>query len=138
MQVMHRSAGSFIGRRLLHRVQARMRFDVGSINSKHSLFLEKVVELASKNAQNGGRPFAALIEKNGEVISSSGCKVCQTKDVTAHAEIEVIREASKKLDTLDLSECTLYISCEPCQMCLGAIFLANLKGCYYSANKKDA
>ena len=87
---------------------------------------------------NEGGPFGAVIIKDGEIIASRHNEVLKTNDPTAHAEINVIREASKKLQTFDLSECTLYTSCQPCPMCLGAIFWARIKTVYYGATKEDA
>ena len=87
---------------------------------------------------NDGGPFGAVILKNGEVIARSHNKVLKTKDPTAHAEINAIREASAKLNSFDLSSCTLYTTCMPCPMCLGAIFWARIKTVYYGATEQDA
>lgn len=91
----------------------------------------------SNNYQNGG-PFGAAIVKDGEVIASAHNTVIESIDATAHAEVNAIRLASKKLNTHDLSGCVLYTSAEPCPMCLSAIIWANIKDVYYANTKKDA
>ena len=87
---------------------------------------------------NDGGPFGAVIVKNSQIIASTHNKVLKTNDPTAHAEINAIREASKKLARFDLSDCTLYTTCQPCPMCLGAIFWARIGRVYYGATKDDA
>ena len=88
--------------------------------------------------KNDGGPFGAVIVKDKQIIASAHNEVLKTKDPTAHAEINVIRQASKILDSFDLSDCTLYTTCQPCPMCLGAIFWARIKTVYYGASKDDA
>ena len=85
-----------------------------------------------------GGPFGAVIVKNGKLIAKSHNKVLVSKDPTSHAEINVIREASKKLGTFDLSEAVLYTTCKPCPMCMGAVFWARIKTVYYGADENDA
>jgi len=87
---------------------------------------------------NEGGPFGAVIVREGKIISRTHNKVLKTNDPTAHAEINAIREASKILNTFNLSDCTLYTTCEPCPMCLGAIFWARIPKVYYGATKEDA
>lgn len=87
---------------------------------------------------NEGGPFGAVIVRDGEVIASAHNQVLKSNDPTAHAEINAIREASKKLNNFDLSDCILYTTCQPCPMCLGAIFWARIKTVYYGATKEDA
>jgi len=89
------------------------------------------------NAKNGG-PFGAVITQGEKFISSAHNSVLMTKDPTAHAEINAIREASHVLNNYDLSDCTLYTTCEPCPMCLGAILWARIKTVYYTSTKDDA
>lgn len=103
-------------------------------------FMEKAKINAEKGIDNNeGGPFGAvIIDKDGKIISNGNNKVIKEKDPTAHAEITAIREACKKLDTYDLSNCILYTSCEPCPMCLSAIIWANIKEVYYGCTKKDA
>ena len=89
------------------------------------------------NYKNGG-PFGAVIVKDGEIIASAHNTVIESIDATAHAEVNAIRLASKKINTHDLSGCVLYTSAEPCPMCLSAIIWANIKEVYYANTKKDA
>ncbi len=91
----------------------------------------------SNNYQKGG-PFGAIIVKNGEIIARAHNTVIESIDATAHAEVNAIRLASKKLNTNDLSGCVLYTSAEPCPMCLSAIIWANIKDVYYANTKKEA
>lgn len=106
--------------------------------------MNKFMQKAKNNAQEGiskkeGGPFGAIIvDKEGNIISNGNNKVIKNTDPTVHAEIIAIREACKKLKTYDLSEYTLYTSCEPCPMCLSAIIWANIKQVYYGCTKKDA
>ncbi len=88
--------------------------------------------------QDGGPFGAVIIDKKGNIISSRHNEVLLNKDVTAHAEINAIREACQKLNTIDLSDCILYTTCEPCPMCLSAIIWANIKEVYYGCTKEDA
>ena len=87
---------------------------------------------------NEGGPFGAVIVKDGKIISRSHNTVLKSKDATAHAEVNAIREASKVLNTHDLSGCILYTSAEPCPMCLSAIIWANIKEIYYACTREDA
>ncbi len=87
---------------------------------------------------NEGGPFGAVIVKNDEVIATAHNEVLRTNDPTAHAEINAIRRASEKLDRFDLSDCTIYTTCKPCPMCLGAIFWARIGTIYYGVIEKDA
>ena len=87
---------------------------------------------------NDGGPFGAVILKDGKVIASAHSTVLKTKDPTAHAEINAIRKASQILESFELSGCTLYTTCMPCPMCLGAIFWARIDTVYYGATELDA
>lgn len=91
-----------------------------------------------KNSYKDGGPFGAVVVKDNKIITSAHNTVIQDNDPTAHAEINAIREASKKLNTNDLSECILYASAEPCPMCLSAIIWANIKEIYYLNTKEDS
>ncbi len=104
----------------------------------HQAFLRRAVELACENIESGGGPFGALIVKDGEIIAASGNRVTPDLDPTAHAEVSAIRLACQKLGDFQLTECTLYTSCEPCPMCLGAIYWARLKAVYFACNRFDA
>ena len=96
------------------------------------------IELANKNVENGGGPFGAVIARNGEIVATGVNRVTANNDPTAHAEVSAIRAASAKLETFDLSGCEIFTSCEPCPMCLGAIYWAHLDKIYYANNKTDA
>lgn len=101
-------------------------------------FMRKAIGLSIENVRNGGGPFGAVIVRNGEIIATGTNRVTANNDPTAHAEVSAIREACRKLGTFDLSGCEIYTSCEPCPMCLGAIYWAHLDKIYYGNNKADA
>jgi len=101
-------------------------------------FMKAAIELSVRNIDENGGPFGAVIVKNGEIIAHGVNRVTANNDPTAHAEVNAIREASKKLGTFDLSGCIIYSSCEPCPMCLGAIYWAHLDKLYYANTKQDA
>ena len=103
------------------------------------IFMQKAIALAAENVNldNGG-PFGAVVVKDGKVIGKGINLVTSTTDPTAHAEIVAIREACKTLGKVDLSDCEIYTSCEPCPMCLGSIYWARLGKLYYAATKDDA
>lgn len=100
--------------------------------------MRRAIALSEVSVKNGGGPFGAVIARNGEIIAEASNKVTIDCDPTAHAEVSVIRLASKRLDTFDLSGCEIYTSCEPCPMCLGAIYWAHLDRIYYANNRSDA
>lgn len=95
---------------------------------------------AAKNGieSNTGGPFGAVIVKNGEIIATGCNSVTSTNDPTAHAEVVAIRKACEKLGSFQLDDCILYTSCEPCPMCLGAIYWARPKKVYYACEANDA
>ena len=101
-------------------------------------FMRKAIALSIKNIQNGGGPFGAVIVKDGKIVATGINRVTANTDPTAHAEINAIRKASKKLGTFDLTGCEIYTSCEPCPMCLGAVYWAHLDKMYYGNTKADA
>jgi tRNA(Arg) A34 adenosine deaminase TadA len=102
-------------------------------------YMEIAKELSDDNLKtNVGGPFGACIVKDGEVIGRGSNHVLSNNDPTAHAEIMAIRDASKKINSYDLSGCELYTSCYPCPMCLSAIIWANIKKVYYGNTKEDA
>ena len=102
-------------------------------------FMSEAIGLAGSNASSvSGGPFGALIVKDGEIISARTNSVTPDKDPTAHAEVNAIRDACRKLDTFDLSGCTLYTSCEPCPMCLSAAYWAKVDKIYFAAGRDDA
>lgn len=100
--------------------------------------MRKAIELSVKNVAEGGGPFGAVIARNGEIVAEGVNRVTADHDPTAHAEISAIRAAAKRLDTFDLSGCEIYTSCEPCPMCLGAIYWARLDRMYYGNSRQDA
>lgn len=100
--------------------------------------MRKAIELSIDNVANGGGPFGAVIAKDGEIIATGVNRVTANCDPTAHAEVSAIRAACSQLGTFDLSGCEIYTSCEPCPMCLGAIYWAHLDKMYYGNNKTDA
>jgi len=101
-------------------------------------YMRKAIELSIKNIDENGGPFGAVIVKDGDIIAQGVNRVTSNIDPTAHAEVNAIREASKKLGTFDLSGCVIYSSCEPCPMCLGAIYWAHLDKLYYANTKQNA
>lgn len=102
------------------------------------MFLKMALETARENIDQGGGPFGAVVVRGNELISRSGNRVVPNNDPTAHAEVQAIRIASSALGTFDLSECTIYSSCEPCPMCLGAIYWSGIKRVIYSADRHAA
>ena len=100
--------------------------------------MRKAIELSIMNVKNGGGPFGAVIAKDGEIVAEGINKVTSNCDPTAHAEVNAIRAACSKLGTFNLSGYEIYTSCEPCPMCLGAIYWARLDRMYYGNNKTDA
>ncbi len=101
--------------------------------------MRMAIELSESNVKQGlGGPFGAVIVKDGKFIAGSANKVVPENDPTAHAEISAIRLACKELNTHDLSGCEIYTSCEPCPMCLGAIYWARIDKIYYANTKADA
>ena len=105
----------------------------------HEQFLRQAIDLAVDNVKTGqGGPYGAVIVKNNQQISASGNQVTRSLDPTAHAEILAIRMACKKLNDYHLKGCVLYTSCEPCPMCLGAIYWARLEKVYFACSRLEA
>lgn len=102
------------------------------------LFMRRAIDLSLKNVKKGGGPFGAVIVKKGEVLAESCNLVAALNDPTAHAEINAIRDAARKLETFDLSGCVIYSSCEPCPMCLGAIYWARIDKVVFANTTSDA
>lgn len=100
--------------------------------------MREAIRLASANVENGGGPFGAVIARGGEIIATGVNRVTANCDPTAHAEVSAIRAAAQKLGTFNLSGCEIYSSCEPCPMCLGAIYWARLDRLFYGNTKADA
>ena len=110
------------------------------MKAKHSpeSFMREAIKLSAESVQSGGGPFGAVIVRNGEIIARGENRVTVCNDPTAHAEVSAIREAAARLGTYDLSGCEIYSSCEPCPMCLGAIYWARLDRLYYASTRADA
>ena len=100
--------------------------------------MKRAIELAVDNVRNGGGPFGAVIVKDGRIVAEGVNRVTSQHDPTAHAEVQAIREACRKMETFDLTGCEIYSSCEPCPMCLGAIYWAHLSHLYFAGTKIDA
>lgn len=101
--------------------------------------MREAIELSRRNIQQGaGGPFAAVIVRNGSIIARGTNLVTSTNDPTAHAEIVAIRAACRSLKTFQLGDCEIYTTCEPCPMCLGAIYWARLKAVVYANTRHDA
>lgn len=108
------------------------------MDDKKIFFMKEAIRLSVENIVQGGGPFGALIVKDDEIVATGVNRVTDSCDPTAHAEVNAIRAAAKKMGTYDLSGCEIYTSCEPCPMCLGAIYWAHIKKMYYGNTKKDA
>ena len=104
----------------------------------NELFMRKAIQLANESVSRGGGPFGAVIVKDGKIIAESANSVTLDNDPTAHAEINAIRQACLKLKTFDLTGCDIYTSCEPCPMCLGAIYWAHISHIFYGNSREDA
>ncbi len=101
-------------------------------------FMLKAIELSIKSADTIGGPFGCVIVKDNKIIAEGSNRVTLTNDPTAHGEIVAIREACLKLNTFNLSGCELYSSCEPCPMCLSAIYWSHIDKIFYANNRNDA
>jgi guanine deaminase len=102
-------------------------------------FMKRAIELALENVRSGrGGPFGVVIVKGGQVLAEGANSVTSSNDPTAHAEIVAIRQACRKLNTFQLDGCEIYSSCEPCPMCVGAIYWARAARVFYGASAGDA
>lgn len=109
------------------------------MTEKDLFFMRRAISLANDGMTNGtGGPFGAVVVKDDKIIAEGCNMVSSTNDPTAHAEVIAIREACAKLNTFQLDDCTIYTSCEPCPMCLGAIYWARPKQVFYACTKADA
>lgn len=105
----------------------------------HEAFLEEAVRMAVENVRSGrGGPFGAVVVRDGEVIGRGTNGVTSEKDPTLHAEVAAIREAARALDHFHLRGCDIYTSCEPCPMCVGAIYWARLERLFFASEKQEA
>ena len=101
-------------------------------------FMRRAIQLSLESVKHGGGPFGAVIVKEGKILAEAANRVTLDNDPTAHAEVNAIRQAARSLGRFDLSGCDIYTSCEPCPMCLGAIYWAHLDHIYYGCNRRDA
>ena len=101
-------------------------------------FMQMAIDKAKQGIENGNSPFGACIVKNGQVIACEHNIVWQSTDITAHAEVNAIRAACKKLDTIELADCTIYSTCEPCPMCFSACHWAKISKIVFGADIHDA
>lgn len=100
--------------------------------------MKRAIELSEESVRKGGGPFGAVIARDGEIIAEASNSVTIDHDPTAHAEVNAIRKAAEVLGNYDLSGCEIFTSCEPCPMCLGAIYWAHLDKIYYANDRVDA
>ena len=109
------------------------------MNNDHEAFMRRAIELARKGAEeNRGGPFGCVVVRDSEIVGEGCNEVTSAKDPTAHAEITAIRAACQKLNSFQLTDCTVYTSCEPCPMCLGAIYWARPTAIYFAGTREDA
>jgi len=109
------------------------------MENDHKEFMRMAIALSIQNVTESiGGPFGAVIVKDGKFVAGSANKVTSTNDPTAHTEVSAIRLACQKLNTFDLSGCVIYTSCEPCPMCLGAIYWSRIETIYFANTKVDA
>ncbi len=101
-------------------------------------FMKRAIKLSEESVKNGGGPFSCIIVKNNKIVAEGSNKVTSSNDPTAHGEIVAIRGACKELNTFSLTECELYSTCEPCPMCLSAIYWARIEKIYYANTREDA
>ncbi len=101
-------------------------------------WMQRAIELSKENVNQGGGPFGAVIVRNGKIVGEGVNRVTASNDPTAHAEVEAIRNACKNLQTFELADCEIYTSCEPCPMCLSAIYWSHISKIFYGNTKKDA
>ena len=100
--------------------------------------MKRAIELSVESVNNGGGPFGCVVVKGDKIIAEGSNKVTSNNDPTAHGEIVAIREACRELNNFSLSQCELYSTCEPCPMCLSAIYWARIKKIYYGNTREDA
>ena len=109
-----------------------------NFTSEDKKFMQLAIDLSIENVAQGGGPFGAVIVRNGEIIATGTNRVTEDCDPTAHAEVSAIRAACAKLGDFKLSGCTIYSSCEPCPMCLSALYWAGVERIFYGNTKQDA
>ncbi|MEZ5307768.1 MAG: nucleoside deaminase [Pyrinomonadaceae bacterium] len=109
------------------------------MSDKHEFFMRRAIELAKTGMEAGdGGPFGAVIVRAGEIVGEGWNRVTSTNDPTAHAEVNAIRDACRRIGSFQLDDCIIYSSCEPCPMCLGAIYWARPKMLLFAGGREDA
>ncbi len=109
------------------------------MENTHKEFMREAIKLSQQGMDNNdGGPFGAIVVKDGKIIGRGNNRVTSSNDPTAHAEVVAIREACQYLDSFQLEDCTIYTSCEPCPMCLGAIYWARPAKMFYACSREDA
>ncbi|MFA5626852.1 MAG: nucleoside deaminase [Thiohalomonadaceae bacterium] len=109
-----------------------------SCSEQQHYFMREALALANLSVQQGGGPFGAVVVQDGQIIARGNNSVTASKDPTAHAEMEAIRQACQQLDNFSLSGCDLYVSCEPCPMCMAAAYWARIRRIFYAATRDEA
>lgn len=112
--------------------------DIKEFTPQDREFMQMAIDLSVENVANGGGPFGAVIVRNGEIIATGTNRVTANNDPTAHAEVSAIRAACAKVGNFKLEGCTCYTSCEPCPMCLSALYWAGVERIVYGNTKEDA
>ena len=112
--------------------------EIKNISAEDRVFMKMAIELSIANIDEGGGPFGAVIVRDGKVIAKGANRVVPNNDPTAHAEVVAIRNACSEVETFDLTGCTVYTSCEPCPMCLSALYWAGIERICYANTKRDA
>ena len=118
--------------------EKKMLVEKRDISPEDARFMKMAIDLSVENVEQGGGPFGAVIVRDGEVISTGCNRVVPNNDPTAHAEVTAIRAACEKLGNFKLDGCTIYTSCEPCPMCLSALYWAGIERICYANTKRDA
>lgn len=121
-----------------HNHKVRKLDEITDYSTEDRKFMQMAIDLSVENVVSGGGPFGAVIVRDGEVISTGVNRVVPNNDPTAHAEVNAIRSACQKLGTFKLEGCTVYSSCEPCPMCLSALYWAGVSRICYGNTKEDA
>ncbi len=122
----------------LRKRQRRTLAEKRDFSADDAKYMRMAIGIAEENVDNGGGPFGAVIVRQGEVVSTGANRVTANCDPTAHAEVSAIRAACQKLGTFKLDGCTVYSSCEPCPMCLSALYWAGVERICYGNTKADA
>ena len=112
--------------------------EITSYSAEDAKFMQMAIDLSIENVASGGGPFGAVIVRDSEIVATGTNRVTASCDPTAHAEVSAIRAACSRLGTFKLEGCVIYTSCEPCPMCLSAIYWAGLERIYYGNTKADA